>query len=395
MSPLNISSSIKTASHDDKLFNYQRNNSRRTQPYKWQSGKADNIGDPNSYVHEDSSKKHERTCTNTSLCGEGKSRKVTQPPNVIQSYSTLSSKCNERRGIEQNEFERNNNAQTHAQKTSARMVSDSMVATKQTSRHRDSSENAVECFTSDFYRVNRHDKNQLFHNRDVDMEQVLVNPNRDSSSGHSQMPFPLPLANVQQQNVSVSLTSNVSESIESSQCSDPLVSLHIPCTASVMLCKNDLDYRLRKKVTKVDVEPMIHSGNDSFIKCEVENEKQNRMKIFHSNENRAASANSSLQSANKCSSETISRSILNADNSMITSAIKDSSTNETPAKSKYLNDIVTLREKRRQGRRDRRLARSRATNNSSISSSAGNEILREINIKVCLIYLSNIYVHLC
>lgn len=401
MSPANISSTIKVA-HDDKLFNYQRNNStRRIQPYKWQSGKADNIGDPNPYVHEDSNKKHERTCTNTSLCVEGKSRKVTQPPNVIQSYGTLSSKCNERRGIEQNEYERNH-AQIQAQKeskTSLRMVSDSMVATKQTSRHRDSIENAAECFTPDFYRVNRHDKYQSFQNRrvlsDADMEQA--NPNQDLS-GHSEMPFPSSLSNVQQENFSVSLTSNVSETIEPSKCSDALAPLRIPCNSNVLLYKNDLDYQLRRKITRIDVEPIIHNGNVNEIKCtvdenETENEQQNRVKVFISSEinheNRAEGANSnakSFQSANISSSESINRSLTNADNSMITSAIKDPSvlavTTETSGKAKYLNDIVTLREKRRQGRRDRRLARTRATNGASISSTTGNEILREINIKV-------------
>ena len=396
MSPSNISSTIKAA-HDDKLFNYQRNSTRRTQSYKWQSGKADNIGDPNSYVHEDSNKKHERTCTNTSQCEEGKSRKVTQPPNVIQSYSTLSSKCNERRGIEQNEYERIN-AQTQAEKeskTSLRMVSDSMVATKQASRHRDSSENAADSFTSDYYRMNRHEKYQLFKNRcamsDVDMEQA--NTDHDIS-GRSQMPFPLSYSNVQQPNISVSLTNNVSESLEPTKCSDASTSMNIPCTSSVLLCKNDLDYKLRKKITRIDVdEPIIHSGYENVIQCEVEieNEQQNGRKVFVSSEinheSCAESANS-FQKANENSSEVINRSISNADNSMITSAIKDSSimavANETPDKAKYLNDIVTLREKRRQGRRDRRLARSRATNGASISSTTGNEILREISIKVSI-----------
>lgn len=329
---------------------------------------------------------------------EGKSRKVSQPPNVIQSYSTLSSKCNERRGIEQNEYERKSSPTpaNKESKTSVRTVSDSMVATKQTSRRRDSTENAADCFTPDFYRVNRHEKYQ-FQNRCAlsNMANMAqANPDLDLPR-HSEMPFPLSLSNVQQQNISVSLTSNVSVSIEPSKCSDASASLNIPCTSSVLLCKDDLDYQLRKKFTRIDVEPIIHSGN--VIKCavdvnEMENEMQNRIEVFTScenyPENSADSASSSVrsfQSANKSSSEAINRSISNAENSMITSAIKDSPSmavaSDTTGKSKYLNDIVTLREKRRQGRRDRRLARSRATI-GAISSTTGNEILREINVKV-------------
>jgi hypothetical protein len=64
---------------------------------------------------------------------------------------------------------------------------------------------------------------------------------------------------------------------------------------------------------------------------------------------------------------------------VITSAIDNnlassSSTHETPSKAKYSSEIVTVREKRRRNRRDRRLARTRALSASGSTS----EILPDI-----------------
>lgn len=62
---------------------------------------------------------------------------------------------------------------------------------------------------------------------------------------------------------------------------------------------------------------------------------------------------------------------------IITSAIDNlassSSTHETPSKAKYSSEIVTVREKRRRNRRDRRLARTRA-----LSAGSTSEILPDI-----------------
>lgn len=389
---------------------------RTTQANKWQHGKVGNVGDLNSYVHEDSSKKHVRTCTNTTPSGEGKSRKVTQPPNVTQSYSTLSRKCNERRGNKQSEHERND-VQTQTQreaKTLPRMVSDGMVATQQISHNRDSSENAAERFVLDFYRENRHDvgeKCRLFENGAAinsamaHLNSMHVDGPPDSNvtelrdrelSGNSQMPSPSSLSYVQHvPQVPVSLiNSNNAGSTSSSG-----VTFNVPGTSSVLFCHNDFDYQLRKNVLKVDGGPMDHNDKQD-IKCKVDvnniENDQNRVNVVECNHVTVLmsneidhgiggeSANSgvrSFQSADKSSSEATSGPIINADNLIITSAIENlsmaSAENGTPSKAKYSNDIVALREKRRRDRRDRRLARTRATNGASMSSTT-NEILPDI-----------------
>lgn len=417
---------------------------RNIQTNKWQRGKVGNIGDLNSYVHEDSNKKDVRTCTNTTLCAEGKSRKVTQPPNVTQSYGTLSRKCNERRGNKQSEHERNN-AQTQTQREKTlppnRMVSDGMVATKQISHNRDSNENAAERFALDFYRENRHDdvvgeEYRLFASsapiNSARMERLHVTAyangadfttpsatattistelhNRDLSRNY-QMPSTSSVSHVQpqqqqQQHVPVSLTNNISDSsarASYSGAANPLSdTFSVPCTSSVLICRNDFDYQLKKNVLSIDVGSMTHDDkHHNDIKCKVdvnnmENDR-NRVNVVECNQHvivlmsneidhevRDESANSnvkSFQSAEKSSSEATSGPLTNHDNLIITSAIENlsmaSAANGTPSKAKYSNDIVTLREKRRRDRRDRRLARTRATNCASLSSTT-NEILPDI-----------------
>jgi hypothetical protein len=387
---------------------------------KWQQHeKFGNAGDlnSNSYVHEDSNKKHVRTCTNTTLGAEGKFKKVTQPPNVSQSY-TLSRKCNERRGNKQNEHEYSSSIQTQAQSEMKTLVSDGggmAAVTKQISHNRDSNENAAECFTSDFYRGNRHDvggeEYRLFQNviTSARMERVHVKSgdenygvfatppqqqtppttisselhNRDLSE-NSQMPSPTSLLYAQTQHFPVALTHNIP---------DPRYFDGAANTSSVSFCKNN--NQLRKNVTCIDMESMEKIDKND-VKCNVdvnnlENDQNcvnvlecnNHVTVSMSNENDLANSNvKSFQSADKSSSEATRGPIIKADNLIITSAIENLSmeaviTNGTPSKAKYSNDIVTVREKRRRDRRDRRLARTRATNGASLASST-NEILPDI-----------------
>lgn len=405
---------------------------RNTQANKWQNGKVGNGGDLNPYVHEDSNKKHERTCTNTTLCVEGKSRKVTQPPNVIQSYSTLSRKCNEQRGNKQSEHERNS-AQTQTQresKTALRVAIEGMAATQQASHNRDSKENAAECFVLDFYRDNRHDVDdqyRLFQNRSPIKSAGMERVNRDDQSyggkinfinpqvtteflerdltGNSQTPFTRPLSSYvqqqHQQHAPATTTSNVSESNAPSKCSggssnSGSSSLNGPCTSSVLFCKNDLDGQLKNRITSIDAEPINNAISCTVDVNDIEDESSrgkfvvdcNHVTVLISKEidhgiiDESANRNvKCFQSADKSSSEAMSEPIINVDNLIITSAIENLSmvavSNGTPEKAKYLNDIVTLREKRRRDRRDRRLARTRATNGASLSSST-NEILPDV-----------------
>lgn len=377
---------------------------RNTQPNnKWQWGKAGNGGDPDPYVHEDSSKKDVRTCTNTTLCAEGKSRKVTQPPNVTQSFgSTLSRKCNERRGNKQNEHERTaseEQTQRAAKTLPPRTASDGMVATKQISHKRDSSENAAERFVLDFYRENRHDvvggdKYRLLHNINRDrMDDARVGDAvesriRDLSVNNYQMPSSSSSSmSSSRQHVPVSLTSD-------------LHAVNASSSASVLFCRNDFDYQLRKNVLSRTDPPGHHHSKTNDIECNVDvnniENDQNRVNVVvgcsrhvtvlmsdeidHEVGGEEMSANSnvkSFQSADKSSSAPVSGPIIKADNLIITSAIENlsmASANGTPSKAKYSNDVVTLREKRRRDRRDRRLARTRATSLSTTT----NEILPDI-----------------
>jgi hypothetical protein len=446
-SPSNISTTITTAAaYDDKLFNYQRNNVRNTQANKWQNGKVGNGGDPNSYVHEDSSKKKiVRTCTNTTLCAEGKSKKVTQPPNVTQqqSFSTLSRKCNERRGNKRNEHERNT-AHTQTQYDSKTLASDGMVATKQISHNQGSNENAAKTFVLDFYRENRHDdvedKYRLFNyggaiknrgNEHLNAMHVKSSSSSDDSfggnknltspattistelyhrdlSGNSQMPSSLSLSYVQSQQQqaksSVTLTNKILDSNASS--AGVMISQEVsydPCNSRAPHFCQDFDYQLKENVINDAAGSMDHNNkNDNDIKCfvdvnNIENDR-NRVNVVECNhvvismpkeidhvvkdESENFIDAKYFQSADKSSSEiTDEPQIIKAENVIITSAIENISmatsvANEALGKTKYANEILTLREKRRQDRRDRRLARARA--NDATLASATNEILPDI-----------------
>lgn len=366
-------SNISTATHDDKLFNHQRNNVRNAQASRWRNGKAGNAGDLNSYVHEDSNKKHERTCTNTTPVAEGKSRKVTQPPNVnvTQSYSTLSRKCNERRGNKQNEHERNKT--WREPKTSA---SDGMVAAKQISHNRDSSENAAEYLGLEFYCENRHDVGEKYYR--------LLHSHSGVNSARMD-PLELDVAGSPQMPISPSTFANFSGAATSSA--------NLPSTSSgASFYPNDLEYQLKRK----DVEAMTSSEIDNPARCKVDVNfnryrlnaaDYNQVTVLMSNEidhkmsdENANSNVKSFQSADKSSIEATSGPLVNADNLIVTSAIENTSTvaveNGTPEKAKYPNEVLTLREKRRRDRRDRRLARTRAINGASLSCT--NEILPDI-----------------
>jgi hypothetical protein len=364
---------------------------RNIQANKWQQhGKVGNVGDLNPYVHEDSNKKHSRTCTNTTLGAEGKSKKVTQPPNVSQSYSTLSRRCNERRGNKQNEHERNN-AQTQAQCGVKTLVSDDggmAAATKQISHHRDSSENAVECFAANFYRGNPHDEYRLPSNgiASVRMERVHAK-SADRCYGVFASPPQPP----------TSISSELHNRDHSENSQMPSSYVQLPLSHNVSDTRNSggdvstsgvFFNQPTKNVTCIDMESMEEIDKDD-VKCnlDVNNDQScvnvvecsNHVTVLMSNENDHVK---SFQSADKSSSEATSGPLLKPDNLIITSAIENLSmaaivATGTPSKTKYSNDIVTVREKRRRDRRDRRLARTRALNGASITSTT-NEILPDI-----------------
>lgn len=416
---INASSSqiFKTTAHDDKLFSHQRNNVRTTQANKCQCGKVGNNGDLNPYVHEDSNKK---TCTNTTQSAEGKSRKVTQPPNVAQSYGTLSRICNERRGNKQNEYE-TNTIHTPSQKAlkplPAKALSDGTVETKQMSHNRNSNENAAERFALSFHYENRNDvgdKYRLFqgsaainsarvehlHVIGADESYGGVNNfmspqapsataaistelhNRDLS-GNSEMPSTSSLTNVysQQQHVPVSFTKNstapttlmVAGGLSSTK-------FNVSPNSSVLFCRNNFDsYDKNDIKCKVDVNNI--DQRCVVVECNHDVTVLMSEGIDHIVGNESAISNvKCFQSADKSSSEASGPNI-NTDNLIITSAIENltmaSIENKTPCKAKYSNDILTLREKRRRDRRNRRLARTRATNDVTLSSTT-IEILPDI-----------------
>jgi hypothetical protein len=391
---------------------------RNSQPYTWMSEKAGNVGDLNPYVHEDSSKKQARTCTNTAIQhGEEKLRKVTQPPNACRSYSTLS-RCNERRGNKQhNENIAAVRAPTQREaKTLLRVVSDGMAAAKQISQTRDSKENAA----LDFYRLSRRDVGETYRlppNRtrmehlserrviycDGDTTASPSAAHRLGFSGDIPMPFTSTSVSIvqPQPHVSVSLTNNYpnsSASAEYLRASRSHLSLSGPSAAGASIGRGDLNCcKLREDSTIIDVESMDYSehnnSNDVVDECrrrDAEN-NQNRANAMEEIEREVGveSANSDVkcsQSTDNCSTKaTKCGPLLNADNLIITSAIENLSmvasaavaSDSTPGKAKLSDDIVTMREKRRRDRRDRRLARTRTTNGTLLSSST-NEILPDI-----------------
>jgi hypothetical protein len=389
--------STTITAYDDKLFNHQRNNVRNTQTLRWQSEKAGNVGDLNSYVHEDSSKKQEQTSTNTSLYGEEKLWKVTQPPNVIRSYSTLS-RCNERRGNKHNEHERNI-VRTPTQqdlKTSLRTASGGMVAAKQISHNRNSREDAAE---SNSCRQNRHDvgeNNRLLQNHSNNrMEHI-----NERRVIHGDERY---VANINCATPSTSITietTSPSMSRKSSQIVLNPLSISSQdyfkaanssrSVQSASNYKSELDRKSSENViASINVECLDNcAGNGGkcgeVIREDIEGNRADAVLAFDS-ELKASSEKSdvkSSQSTDKSSSKASSEPILNADNLIITSAIENLSVvfapTGTSCKVKYSNDIMTMRAKRRRDRRDRRLGRTRPTVGASLSSSSTNEILPDI-----------------
>ena len=294
-----------------------------------QHGKFGNDGDLNSYVHEDSNKKHTRTFTNTSLGTEEKSKKVTQPPNVSQSYSTLSRKCNERRGNKQNEHERNS-LQTQAQSGMKTLVSDDggmAAATKQISHIRSSNENTVERFAVDFYRGNCHDEYRLPGNglNSARMERVhmksanescygvfAVQPqapptsisselhNRDQSE-NSQMPSPY----IQSQRFPVPLSHNVSDARNSG------ADVNTSCIFLNQPMKNVtcIDMESMERIDKNDVKCNVDVNNDQS--CVNVVECSNPVTVLMSNE---IDHVKSFQSADKSSIQATSGPLIKPDN---------------------------------------------------------------------------------
>lgn len=352
---------------------------------KWhQHGKVGNVGDLNSYVHEDSNKKHSRTCTNTTLA-EGKSKKVTQPPNS-QSYSTLSRRCNERRGNKHNEHERNN-AQTPAQCGVKTLVSEDggmAAATKQISHNRDSNENAFECFAGNFYRESFRDDYRLPSSEiaSARMERVHGKTADECYGAFA----------TQQTPTTISSELHNRDQLENSQMPSTFVQMQ-PLSQGAVDTRNSgvnasgVFFNQPPNVTCIDMDAMEIDRNDVKCNLDVNSDQScvnvvecnNHVTVLMSNENDHVK---SFQSADKSSSATTSGSQLKPDNLIITSAIENPPMATivaagTPSKAKYSNDVVTVREKRRRDRRDRRLARTRALNGASITSTT-NEILPDI-----------------
>lgn len=435
----NTSKATTTAACNN-TFNQQRNSVRNTN--KWQSGKTGNMVEESSNVYyDDCIKKHARTGNNMPLEWEGKSIKVTQPLNIIESYGTNTmcrSKCSERRGNKQHEHDHRNTNNTHSQmKHSTMKTLCDVMATKQISHNRISNE-STSLSSSDVVQLNGTndvaDNYRLFnidHLTSSRMEQlprVHINssgsscadksPNGIASSTQNNVSRQLELhnrdlsgnflmpssSNVQPQtNNPVSLTNKCDSSASTANCVDiaidsPNIILNRVSRTSNMFCNNDVDYQLKKNI--------LHHSSDyassSIVSCnlssnvDVNNENnQNCMNVecceinilMPNGDVECANRVKNFQSTDKCSTEAIANGPINADN-LITSAIESysmaSTAPVTPSKTKYDIIVEPVREKRRRDRRDRRLARSRASNGivsatSNITTSGlTNEILPDI-----------------
>jgi hypothetical protein len=163
--------------------------------------------------------------------------------------------------------------------------------------------------------------------------------------------------------------------------------LNVPCTSSVLSFQNCSNNEYQMTTTEatastinkyeydnklnnvdansnsVDVQKMMNCVN---VECYINNNNNTDNELQSSNNNNEQQTTMSAQTT------------ASADNLIITSAIENISTaavttttttaHGTPNKTeKYSNDIITMREKRRRDRRDRRLARTRALNGSGQS----------------------------
>lgn len=172
--------------------------------------------------------------------------------------------------------------------------------------------------------------------------------------------------------------------------------LNVPCTSSVLSFQNCSNneyqmttteaaastinkYEYDNKLTvdanhsnSVDVQKMMNCVN---VECYINNNNYSKNNENIDNELQCSENNKNNEQTTMSAQTTAS-----ADNLIITSAIENISTatttstttetmaHGTPNKTeKYSNDIITMREKRRRDRRDRRLARTRALNGSGQS----------------------------
>lgn len=166
--------------------------------------------------------------------------------------------------------------------------------------------------------------------------------------------------------------------------------LNVPCTSSVLSFQNCSNNEYQMTTTEmaasiinnyeydnklnvdansnsVDVQKMMNCVN---VECYINNNNNNNSKNNEIIDNELQSSEQTTMNAQQTTAS--------ADNLIITSAIENISTaaatavttttHGTPNKTeKYSNDIITMREKRRRDRRDRRLARTRALNGSGQS----------------------------
>lgn len=311
-----------------------------TEGNKWQHGKVGNMGDLYSYVHKGSVKKQEKLCTNTTLNAEEKSRKVTQPPNVIQSYSTLNSRNNKLGGNEYTNQEENC-SQTQTKAISKTLLSDSMVATSRASRSEDSNE----CRVLDLCGDNR---------RDVDKYRL------------SQKVF----------------TQSVDMNVHDSQVSQPQAGLHLhqkielkngANVISVSSDKTDDDCVSMGNKRRVKSGCLTESGNQSF-QCSEDMDKIEN--VDDCNDHHKFSIVESANSGVEFIVRNTSRQIVHdtaafSDNVNVTSAVENLLSDafvksRAHNKAKYSNDSFSLREKRRRNRRDRRQARVRTFSSNEI-----------------------------
>lgn len=112
------------------------------------------------------------------------------------------------------------------------------------------------------------------------------------------------------------------------------------------------------------------------VECYINDKSNNNNNNNNTNCNNSKSVDNELK--NNSNQTTINATTTaSTDNLVITSAIENlSSAHATPNKTaKYSNDIITVREKRRRDRRDRRLARTRTLNGNSATTDILPDIL--------------------
>lgn len=149
--------------------------------------------------------------------------------------------------------------------------------------------------------------------------------------------------------------------------------LNVPCTSSVLSFqqKNNTSYN-EYQMTTADMATKLQEDtecNNNSNSVNVHNESHIKMMNCVNVE---CYIKDNSESNNNNNNQPTTMTAPSADNLIITSAI-ETTTHGTPNKvtattEKYVNDIMTMREKRRRDRRDRRLARTRALNGSATTT---------------------------